>query len=58
MTRREAGAELERLAFGLHPDNDGMNRLLERLSVQADAAMLRDVLVERGARAVLQGATP
>jgi len=53
MTRGEALAVLRRLSAGLHPDLEGVRRLLERASVHAEAEVLRDALTEEGARALL-----
>ncbi len=55
MTRPEAVATLHRLAVGLAPDLAGCGRLLERISQADDPEMLRDVLTELGARALLDG---
>jgi hypothetical protein len=53
MTRAEALAVLQTAAGGLCPDAGGCGRLLERIAVQAEAELLRDVLVELGAAALL-----
>lgn len=59
MTRSEADAVLARLAVALPPDEAGAGRLLERISVEADAETLRAALMERGAVALLaDAATP
>ena len=54
MTRSEALGILARLAGGLAADAAGVARLLERVSEQEDPEMLRDVLVEVGAAALLR----
>lgn len=53
MTREQALAALRRLSLGLAPDLDGVRRLLERISVHDQAELLRDLLIERGAEALL-----
>ena len=53
MSRAEALAVLSRLAHGLGPDEAGVERLLERISSDDEAAMLRDALIEAGAFALL-----
>lgn len=53
MNRPEALAVLRTVAGRLEPDAAGCARLLERISTQAEAELLRDVLVELGARALL-----
>jgi hypothetical protein len=54
MTRADALATLGRLAHGLDADHAGCSRLLERIAGQGDEAeLLRDLLVEQGARALL-----
>jgi hypothetical protein len=55
VTREEAVATLRRLSSGLEADMAGMRRLLERISSSDEPEMLRDVLVEAGARALLDG---
>ena len=58
MTRDEALQEIHRLMLGLpaHEDIDGMvSRLMERIAAHADPELLRDVLVEVGARSLLSG---
>jgi len=55
MTPAEALAQLERLAALVVEDDPeaGASRLLERVAAREDAAELRDALVLRGARAVI-----
>jgi hypothetical protein len=57
MTRASALATLRTLAIGLPADVEGVRRFLERISARDDAELLRDLLVEEGARALLDGAT-
>ena len=65
MTRPEALRELHQLASGLDSEGRpcgaelesnlaGLRRLLERIASHDDAAALRDLLVELGARALLE----
>ena len=54
MTRDQALALLRSLSHGLGPDLEGTRRLLERVSVHADAETLRDALTELGAKALLE----
>ena len=54
MTREQALEELRRLAGGLAPDDACCQRLLERIAASDDPEMLRAVLMERGARALLE----
>ena len=56
MSRAEALATLRALASGLTADHAGVERLLERVVEHDLAAMLRDALVEVGARSVLDSA--
>jgi len=53
MTRPEAEAALRRLAHKLEADSRGADRLLERVASHDEREMLRGVLVEAGARALL-----
>ena len=53
-SRAEALAVLERMAGGLEADDAGVARLLERASQQEAPELLRDVLVELGALALLR----
>jgi hypothetical protein len=53
VTRELARAELRRLAHGLEPDLAGVMRLLERISQADDPEVLRGLLAERGAEALL-----
>ncbi len=54
MTRAEAVDTLRRLSAGLPPDDPGVRRLLERISSSDEPELLRDLLVEAGAHAVLE----
>lgn len=57
MTHPEALAAIRRLAVGLRPDDAGVSRLLERVSVAGDdAEALRDALTLLGAEALLESA--
>lgn len=58
MTRTEALALVARLAHGLSPDMAGVARLLERISEHDEAEMLRAVLTERGAEALIDSMSP
>jgi hypothetical protein len=55
MTRSEAVAVLRGLAGGLEPDLAGV---LERIAGHDEVEVLRDVLVEEGAAALLEGGRP
>jgi hypothetical protein len=57
MTRSEALTLFRSLALGLAPDLGGVARLMERISSRDEAELLRDVLVELGARALLEETT-
>jgi hypothetical protein len=54
MTRDSVNAELQRLAGGLRPDEDGVARFLERISLREDSADLRSALSYIGAQALLE----
>jgi hypothetical protein len=54
VTRGQAEETLKTLALGLAPDVAGHARLMERISVHTDAELLRDLLTEEGARALLE----
>ena len=54
MTREAAVADLRRLRRGLPADDRGMRKLLERVSEHQERELLRDVLIEEGARHVLE----
>jgi hypothetical protein len=54
MTRPEGVATLRRLAGGLAPDMAGCARLLERIAQSDAPEFLRDLLIEGGARALLE----
>jgi hypothetical protein len=54
LTREAALLELRRLLIGLPADLAGCARLMERISASDHAELLRDVLVELGARALLE----
>lgn len=56
MNREEAGRVLRSLALGLSTDLEGVRRLLERVSVHEEHELLRDLLVEEGAAAILDRA--
>ncbi len=58
MMRAQALEELHRLATGLPCDGAGCGRLLERISQSDDPEMLRAVLTELGAAALLDEAAP
>ena len=58
VTRAQALEELHRLATGLPCDAAGYGRLLERISQSDDPEMLRAVLTELGAAALLDEAAP
>jgi hypothetical protein len=58
LSRAEALAVLSRLAHGLGPDEAGVERLLERISSDDAASMLRDALIEAGAFALLRERRP
>jgi len=61
MTRVEALEELRRLGHRLTPSPAGVARLLERAAAHDEAEVLRDALVECGARLLLDhwnGSTP
>ena len=58
MTRGDARVALRRLAHGLDPDLAGRARLLERIAGSDDAELLRDALVELGARELLDEEAP
>jgi len=53
VTREKASAALRDLAAGLPADGAGEARFLERVAAHADAELLRALLVEAGARAML-----
>ncbi len=53
MNRPEALDLLRTLAHGLRPDLSGTARLLERVSQQAEAELLRDALADAGALLLL-----
>jgi hypothetical protein len=55
MTKPEATAVLLGLAAGLEADLEGVRRLLERIAAHDEAELLRDLLVEEGAGALLDG---
>lgn len=56
MTRPEAVGALLTLARGLTADHAGVERLLERIVEHEQGEMLRDALVEVGARSILDTA--
>jgi hypothetical protein len=58
VTREAAALELQRLAGGLAPDDACCQRLLERIAASDDSEVLRAVLMERGARALLDELAP
>ncbi len=58
MTRETAVDTLRRLSAGLLPDDPGVRRLLERIAATDEPELLRGLLVEAGARAVLVEADP
>jgi hypothetical protein len=53
MARIQAEHTLRRLAHALEPDLAGVRRLLERIAQAEDPELLRALLTERGAQAVL-----
>lgn len=53
MNRFDANAVLQRLGHGLSPDSAGVARLLERISQAEEPELLRALLTERGALALL-----
>lgn len=53
MSRAEALAAVRRLTLGLEPDLAGTHRLLERIASHPDAEILRDALLDLGARSIL-----
>ncbi len=55
-TREEAVARARGLARGLAADDAGVRRLLERVTAQDEGEALLAVLLELGARALLEGA--
>ena len=54
MTRQQARDTLHRLSAGLDVNDSGTRRLLERASTHDAAEVLRDFLVEVGARVILE----
>lgn len=54
MTRETALDSLRRLSAALPPDLAGTARLLERISQTEEPELLRDLLIERGAAALLE----
>jgi hypothetical protein len=58
MTREKAHVTLKVLAGSVHEltEDQAAVRLLERISASEDPSMLRDALVELGARAILREA--
>lgn len=53
MTRPEAMVTLRALALGLAADMAGLSKFMERISTNTEAELLRDLLVEECARALL-----
>ena len=55
MTRPQTFEQLRRLAAGLSPDDTSVRRLLERITAEDEPERLRALLVELGAKSLLDG---